>query len=58
MIKYMMLCKNDSIKGLPYGKILTGIFSRNIVSSEGIMGMKPNEGDRIDRECFWRLHLV
>lgn len=38
MIKYMMIYKEDSTKGLAYERILTRIFARCNVPFDGIVG--------------------
>lgn len=53
----MSICKEDTTKGLKYGRILTLIFRRKGISFDGVVESKPTDGDRIDKECFWRLHL-
>lgn len=40
------------------GRILTRIFAWGRILFEGIVGTRPTETDRIDHECFRRLHLV
>lgn len=56
MIKYMMMCKEDSIKELAYGRIF--IFTRCNVPLDGIVGTRPSDTDRIGEENLKRLHLI
>lgn len=58
MSRHMTACTEDTTKGLAYRRILTRIFDRFGMSFEGMVGVRPSEGDCIDRDCFKCLHLV
>lgn len=57
MFKYMFPYNEDSNKWLAYGRILTRLFSQNGVSFDVIVGTRPSEDDRIDKEYFKRLQV-
>ena len=58
MIQYMLLCKEDSIKRLAYGRILTRIFERLGAFFDGLVGKHSSDCDYIDHDAFTRVHLA